>query len=63
MARTPDTERRRQLLDALVTEFATGGIGDRSLRAVADAVGTSHRMLLHHFGSREGMLVAIVEEV
>ncbi|WP_165604800.1 universal stress protein, partial [Mycobacterium intracellulare] len=25
--------------------------------------GTSHRMLLHHFGSREGMLVAIVEEV
>lgn len=63
MARTPDTERRRQLLDALVTEFATGGVGDRSLRAVADAVGTSHRMLLHHFGSREGLLVAIVEEV
>lgn len=63
MARTADTERRRQLLDALVTEFATGGIGDRSLRAVADAVGTSHRMLLHHFGSREDMLVAIVEEV
>ncbi|MDM3974741.1 TetR/AcrR family transcriptional regulator [Mycobacterium marseillense] len=63
MARTADTERRRQLLDALVTEFATGGIGDRSLRAVADAIGTSHRMLLHHFGSREDMLVAIVEEV
>ncbi|MCA2240800.1 TetR/AcrR family transcriptional regulator [Mycobacterium sp. WUMAC-067] len=63
MARTPDTERRRQLLDALVTEFGAGGIGDRSLRAVADAVGTSHRMLLHHFGSREDMLVAIVEEV
>lgn len=63
MARPPDTERRRQLLDALVAEFATGGIGDRSLRAVADAVGTSHRMLLHHFGSREDILVAIVEEV
>jgi AcrR family transcriptional regulator len=30
---------------------------------VAAAVGTSHRMLLHHFGSREGLLVAIVEEV
>ena len=63
MARTPDTERRRQLLDALVAEFAAGGIGDRSLRDVACAVGTSHRMLLHHFGSREDMLVAIVEEV
>ncbi len=63
MARTPDTGRRRRLLDALVTEFATGGIGDRSLREVAAAVGTSHRMLLHHFGSREDLLVAIVEDV
>jgi AcrR family transcriptional regulator len=63
MARTPDTERRGQLLDALVAEFATGGIGDRSLRDVAAAVDTSHRMLLHHFGSREDLLVAIVDEV
>ena len=63
MARTPDLERRRQLLDALIEEFAAGGIGDRSLRDVAVAVGTSHRMLLHHFGSREDLLVAIVEEV
>jgi AcrR family transcriptional regulator len=63
MVRTPDLERRRQLLDALVEEFAEGGIGDRSLRDVAAAVGTSHRMLLHHFGSREDLLVAIVEEV
>jgi len=51
------------LLDALVEEFAAGGVGDRSLRDVAAAVGTSHRMLLHHFGSREDLLVAIVEQV
>ena len=63
MVRTPDLQRRRQLLDALVEEFAAGGVGDRSLRDVAGAVGTSHRMLLHHFGSREDLLVAIVEEV
>jgi AcrR family transcriptional regulator len=63
MVRTPDLERRRQLLDALIEEFAAGGIGDRSLREVAAAVGTSHRMLLHHFGSREDLLLAIVEEV
>jgi AcrR family transcriptional regulator len=63
MARTPDLDRRRQLLDALVEEFAAGGVGDRSLREVADAVGTSHRMLLHHFGSREDLLIAVVEEV
>ncbi len=63
MARTPDPQRRRQLLDALVDEYATGGVGDRSLREVAEAVGTSHRMLLHHFRSKEDLLVAIVEDV
>jgi AcrR family transcriptional regulator len=63
MPRAPDLQRRQQLLDALVEEFAAGGIGDRSLREVAAAVGTSHRMLLHHFASREELLVAIVEEV
>lgn len=63
MARVPDVKRRRQLLDALIEEFAVGGIGDRSLREVAAAVGTSHRMLLHHFASRDELLLAIVEEV
>jgi AcrR family transcriptional regulator len=51
------------LLDALIDAFASGGVGTRSLRDVAQAVGTSHRMLLHHFGSREELLLAIVEEV
>ena len=63
MARPPDLDRRRQLLDALITVFADGGVGDLPLREVAEAVGTSHRMLLHHFGSRDEMLLAIVEEV
>jgi AcrR family transcriptional regulator len=63
MVRTPDLERRRQLLDALIDEFAANGIGDRSLRDIAAAVGTSHRMLLHHFGSRDDLLIAVVEEV
>jgi AcrR family transcriptional regulator len=62
VARTPDLARRRQLLDAVFQEFAAGGVGDRSLRELAAAVGTSHRMLLHHFGSREDLLVAVVEE-
>ncbi|CAM3077280.1 TetR family transcriptional regulator [Mycobacterium intermedium] len=63
MGRAPDLQRRQQLLDALVEEFAAGGVGDRSLRDVAAAVGTSHRMLLHHFASREELLLAIVNEV
>ena len=63
MARPPDLERRQGLLDAVVKECAERGIGDRSLRDVAAAVGTSHRMLLHHFGSRDELLLAIVDEV
>jgi AcrR family transcriptional regulator len=63
VVRTPDLARRRDLLDALVTECAENGVGGRSLRELADAVGTSHRMLLHHFGSREELLLAVVDDV
>jgi AcrR family transcriptional regulator len=58
-----DEARRRELLDALIDAFAAGGIGGRSLRDLAGAVGTSHRMLIHHFGSRDELLIALVEEV
>lgn len=47
----------------VVEDVAANGIGDRSLRELAAAVGSSHRMLLYHFGSREGLLEAIVQEV
>jgi AcrR family transcriptional regulator len=51
------------LLEAVIATMAETGIGARSLRDIADAAGTSHRMLLHHFASREELLVAVVEEV
>jgi AcrR family transcriptional regulator len=63
MPRRPDEQRRRELLDALIEAVAAGGVGTRSLRDLAEAVGTSHRMLLHHFGSRDELLLAIVAEV
>lgn len=44
-------------------EVAHHGLGDRSLRDLADAVGSSHRMLLYHFGSRHGLVTAIVQAV
>lgn len=34
-----------------------------SLRQLAAAIGTSHRMLIYHFGSREGLVTAIVASV
>jgi AcrR family transcriptional regulator len=50
-------------LARIVDEVAQHGIGDRSLRDLATAVGSSHRMLLYHFGSRAGLVAAIVVEV
>jgi AcrR family transcriptional regulator len=61
--RPPDDLKRDELLEALIRTCAAGGIGGRSLRDIAEAAGTSHRMLLHYFGSRDAMLVAIVQEV
>jgi AcrR family transcriptional regulator len=58
-----ESARGKTLLEAVIAELDRNGLGDRSLRDLAAAVGTSHRMLIHHFGSREGLLVAVVEAV
>jgi AcrR family transcriptional regulator len=59
------TERspRDRLLDAVIAYGGIHGLAETSLRALAKGVGTSHRMLLHHFGSRDELLVAVVHEV
>jgi AcrR family transcriptional regulator len=54
---------RDDLLDRIVDDVAANGIADRSLREIAESVGSSHRMVLYHFGSRDGLVTAIVEEV
>ena len=51
---------RDQLLAKVVAFAADSGIAGKSLREIAAGVGTSHRMLLYHFGSREGLMAAIV---
>ena len=56
------TERRDDLLRRVVKAAAEGGLARRSLRDLAAGVGTSHRMLIHHFGSREGLLAAGMTE-
>jgi len=54
---------RDRLLAGAVEQAMRGGIADLSLRELAAAIGTSHRMLLYHFGSREGLLVAVARAV
>ena len=54
---------RERLLGRVVDHLAANGIADTSLRSLAAAVSSSHRMLLYHFGSREGLLSAVVDAV
>jgi AcrR family transcriptional regulator len=57
------SQARERLLAAAVRHALDAGIADLSLRQLAAAIGTSHRMLLYHFGSREGLLVAVTQAV
>jgi AcrR family transcriptional regulator len=59
----PRRNPRQELLERAVDFIATRGISDLSLRELAAAIGTSHRMLIHHFGSKEGLWVEVVQAV
>src|SRR3954447_25927128 len=43
--------------------FLRHGVANLSLRPLAAAVGTSARMLLHYFGSREALIAEVMEQV
>jgi AcrR family transcriptional regulator len=60
VARTPDQERRAALLDAAVDYVCAHGLADLSLRPLAKAVGSSPRVLLHYFNSKEELVVEII---
>jgi AcrR family transcriptional regulator len=57
------TPARDELLARVVADVAEHGLRDRSLRELATSMGTSHRMLLYHFGSREQLVDAVVGAV
>jgi AcrR family transcriptional regulator len=66
MARRPPIETtgpREQLLEDVIDYLAEHGLIDVSLRELAAAIGTSHRMLIYHFGSKNGLFVEIVRVV
>ena len=54
---------KQRLLDAAIEYVAANGMSDVSLRTLAAALGTSHRMLIFHFGSKEGLWVEIIRTV
>lgn len=59
--RRPAEEARRAILDATERRLAQVGLAGIRLQDVAAEVGISHPAILHHFGSREGLLQALIE--
>jgi AcrR family transcriptional regulator len=61
---SPDDARPRdRLIENAVRLAARGGITHLSLRQLAAELGTSHRMLIYYFGSRDGLIAEIVRVV
>jgi AcrR family transcriptional regulator len=60
VSRTPDEARREDLLDGSLDYVCRHGLARLSLRPLAKAVGSSPRVLLHYFASKENLVVEIV---
>jgi AcrR family transcriptional regulator len=63
VARPADTERRGRTLAAITDYVLEHGLADLSLRPLAAALGTSTRMLLYDFSSKEDLVMAALAEV
>lgn len=57
MARPLDHDKRAQLLGEVVDYIGAHGLDDLTLRPLAAALGTSSRMLIYYFESRENLIV------
>lgn len=61
--RSPVGEGRERLLLALFEEFGEGGPSPHlSMRQIAERLGVHHTLLTYHFGSRPGLLGAVLSE-
>jgi AcrR family transcriptional regulator len=63
MPRQVDQARRERLLQAAIDYAIERGLADLTLRPLADALGVRPNTLVHHFGSKEELLSAILNGV
>ncbi|MDH6519334.1 AcrR family transcriptional regulator [Streptomyces sp. SAI-135] len=61
-ARTRSEERRGEIVRAALEVIAERGYRGASLAAVAERVGLTQQGLLHHFPTKDALLVAVLEE-
>ena len=58
-----EIERREELLEKIVDVLLEEGISELSLRPLSAAVGSSARLLIYHFGSKEELIAAALDRV
>jgi AcrR family transcriptional regulator len=56
------TDTRQTLLDAAAAEFALHGPKGARIQSVVDRAGINERMIYHHFGSKDGLYRAVLDE-
>lgn len=56
-------DKKQILLDKTVQWLLTNSAEDFSLRRVASDIGTSARMLVYHFGTRDNLLISALSEI
>ena len=58
----PGARRREAILDAAIELWSEAGSNGAGLAAIAKRAGTTHSVLLHHFGSKANLLVEVIAE-
>lgn len=55
-------ERRRAMVDAAIELFSRQGVRGTGVAAIAERAGATPSALIHHFGSKDGLVRAVLEE-
>ena len=56
-------DRREELIEKSLDYMLEHGVAGLTLRPLAGKIGTSARLLVYHFGSKDGLITAVMDEV
>ncbi|WP_433499777.1 TetR/AcrR family transcriptional regulator [Sphaerimonospora sp. CA-214678] len=59
----PDRTARARIRDAAIERFAADGVAATNLKDIAADAGVSPPLVIHHFGSKEGLRIACDEHI
>ncbi|HEY0187211.1 MAG TPA: TetR/AcrR family transcriptional regulator [Cellulomonas sp.] len=59
--RAGTAERRRRILQAALVTFGSKGYSNGPLTEIAEQVGMTHAGILHHFGSKDQLLIEVLK--